>query len=82
MNWAANRKINKTDEKTIKIALKIMTYKSKLSLRGKAINKAEEIIAIDASMKRRSYGKEKDEVKHWHDRLYLKVYNALERYNL
>ena len=75
MNWAAGRKINKTNWKTIQISMLFYSSPSKLSVRGKAINLSKKIIEIDSSMKQGP----SEEDKHWHQRLYLRVHNALGR---
>ena len=78
MNWAAGRKINKTDEKTIDIAMLFYSSPSKLSVRGKAISLSKKIIEIDSSMKQRN--NEDDKV--WHERIYQRVFKARQRVDL
>ena len=75
MNWLAGRKINKTDWKTIQIANLIRSSNSKLSLRSKAISLSNKLITIDGSLKQRP----EEEVKHWQERIYQRVFKALQR---
>ena len=75
MNWAAGRKINKTKFTTMQIAMLVSSSNSKLSLRGKAIHLRNKLIEIDKNLERRP----NEEDKHWHQRLYLRVHNALGR---
>ena len=79
MNWIAGQKINHTDWKTIAIARLINSSKSKLSLRGKAINLTKQLIKIDKSLARRG---ESEIEKHWQERIYQRVFKALQRFNL
>ena len=74
-NWVASKRINKTDEKTIRIAVLISSSKSKLPLRAKAIHLRNEIAAIDKNLRKRN--NEKD--KQWHERIYKRVHNSLQR---
>jgi len=75
MNWIAGQKINKTDEKTIKIVLLVRSTPSKLSLRSKAIHLKNEIIKIDNKLKKGNNEEDRD----WHERIYKRVHNALNR---
>ena len=78
MNWAAGRKINKTDEKTIKIAMLVNSSNSKLGPRAKAIHLRNEIIKIDSSLKQRG----NEDAKVWHERIYQRVFKARQRFDL
>ena len=79
MNYVAGLKVNKTDQKTILIA-KLMRnrFTTKLSPRSLAIHLKKELIKIDKSLANR--GDESD--KHWHERIYQRVFKALQRYDL
>ena len=74
-NWVAGRKINKTDEKTMKIAELVSSRNSKLPLRAKAIHLRNEIIKIDKNLKRRN----DEDDNQWYERIYKRVHNALSR---
>jgi hypothetical protein len=77
-NWVAGKSINKTDEKTIKIVWLYNKSKSKLSPRGKAISLSKQLIEIDKSLAQRS----NEEDKHWQERIYQRVFKALQRGSL
>ena len=77
-NWVAGKNINKTDAKTIAIALCYNKSKSKLSPRGKAISLSKQLIEIDKSLAQRSGEENKD----WQQRIYKRVHNALKRGSL
>ena len=79
MNYVAGRKINKTDWKTIQIAKLVHATKSNLPLRSKAINLSKKLIAIDKTLAKRG---ERETQKHWQERIYQRVFKALQRYNL
>ena len=79
MNYVAGLKVNKTDQKTILIAKLMHTrFTTKLTTRSLAINLKKELIKIDKSLANR--GDESD--KHWHERIYQRVFKALQRYDL
>ena len=79
MNWVAGQRINKTNWKTIKIAKLFLATKSNLKPRSKAINLSKKLVEIDKTLAKRG---EKETQKHWQERIYQRVFKALQRYNL
>ena len=79
MGYAVNRRINKTDLKTIEIARLVNSSKSKLKPRAKAISLSKKLNEIDSSLEKRG---DSESNRQHQERIYQRALKALKRFNL